>query len=388
MRTPSSGLAEVSLCGRRRPRFCRQPGRLSPRKHHPAGRPGGGGPAQHQKTFQPQAVHFPYRRRRAALVFPIPSRAVCDHRPAGRCHDHQDLSRKVSVFFSGSKRSPRSAPRAGSLRGHGDDVVCLITDIFFPKGNELQSGAGRDLIRLVNKRFPRIPVIIASKAKEAHELQGLGFVLPKGDPGSLEKLKEYILNFTGMGDFLVSDDDGRELRRARNIREICGILLDAEKDTEEARRLRQILENYGEQGQVFDLALHAQLPGARGQAAPQEEPGPRAHYPSQEKPAGRNSAPGPDPARHGRGKNPSTCPISWRPFAPCRRRRFSPTLITTSSPPGSIARATPSWPRSSAPSTAAVLELLQTLVEIVEKWITVYRERGLSHLIFSHPAQR
>jgi len=131
-------------------------------------------------------------------------------------------------------------------RGHGDDVVCLITDIFFPKGDELQSGAGRDLIRLVNKHYPRIPVIIASKAKEANELHGLGFVLPKGDPGSLQKLKDYILNFTGMGDFLVSDDEGREIRRARNIREICGLLLDAEKETEEARQLRRILENYGE----------------------------------------------------------------------------------------------------------------------------------------------
>jgi len=131
-------------------------------------------------------------------------------------------------------------------RGHGDDVVCLITDIFFPKGTELQSGAGRDLIRLVNTHYPRIPVIIASKAKEANELQGLGFVLPKGDPGSLQKLKDYILNFTGMGDFLVFDDNGQEIRRARNIREICGILLDAEKETEEASRLRQILENYGE----------------------------------------------------------------------------------------------------------------------------------------------
>jgi hypothetical protein len=130
--------------------------------------------------------------------------------------------------------------------GQGDDVVCLITDIFFPKGTELQSGAGRDLIRLVNKHYPRIPMIIASKAKEAHELQELGFVLPKGDPGSLQKLKEYILDFTGIGDFLVADDEGRELRRARNIREICGILLDAEKETEEARRLRLILENYGD----------------------------------------------------------------------------------------------------------------------------------------------
>src|SRR4030042_6476150 len=49
-----------------------------------------------------------------------------------------------------------------------------------------------------------------------------------------------------MGDFLVSCHEGRELHRAKNIQEICGILLQAENDNEEARRLRQILENYGD----------------------------------------------------------------------------------------------------------------------------------------------
>jgi hypothetical protein len=149
-------------------------------------------------------------------------------------------------FLFGIEDESRIGDAGRSFHGHGDDVVCLIADIFFPKGTELQKNAGGDLIRLVSKRYPRIPVIVASKAKEAHRFQKLGFLLPKGDPGSLEKLKDYILDFTGMGDFLVSDDEGRELRRARNIREICGILLEAEKETQEARRLRRILEDYGD----------------------------------------------------------------------------------------------------------------------------------------------
>jgi hypothetical protein len=150
------------------------------------------------------------------------------------------------LFGDGEEEeTPPDGPGRGE-RGHGDDVICLITDIFFPRGSELQCDAGRELIGLVNSRFPRIPVIIASKAKEALELNKLGFILPKGDPGSLEKLKEYILNFTGMGDFLVCDDEGREIRRARNIREICAILLEAEEDNAEGRRLRALLEAYGE----------------------------------------------------------------------------------------------------------------------------------------------
>jgi len=150
------------------------------------------------------------------------------------------------LFGEGRGGQVRAGGPGRKASGHGDDVVCLITDIFFPKGDDLQSDAGRELIRMVNSRYPRIPVIIASKAKEALKMSGLGFVLPKGDPGSLQKLKEYILNFAGLGDFLLYDEEGRELRRARNIREICGILLDAEKDSEEGRRLRLHLEAYGE----------------------------------------------------------------------------------------------------------------------------------------------
>jgi hypothetical protein len=150
------------------------------------------------------------------------------------------------LFGDEEDGAARRAGRGRVERGHEDDVVCLITDIFFPKGSELQSDAGRELIRLVNSRCPRIPVIIASKAQEALGLSRLGFILPKGDPGSLEKLREYVLNFTGLGDFLVYDDEGREIRRARNIRDIYAILLEAGEDTEEGRRLRALLEAYAE----------------------------------------------------------------------------------------------------------------------------------------------
>jgi hypothetical protein len=143
-------------------------------------------------------------------------------------------------------------------RGHGDDVICLITDIFFPRGDDLQCAAGRDLIRLMNRFYPRVPVIIASKAPEVHELKDLGFILPKGDPGSLEKLKDYILNLTGLGDFLIYDEKGRELRRAKNIHGICQIVLEAEKNTDQCRRLREILERYGEDDKFSNwLYMHS-----------------------------------------------------------------------------------------------------------------------------------
>jgi hypothetical protein len=149
-------------------------------------------------------------------------------------------------FLFGVEEESQICKKDYLAQGRGDDVVCLITDIFFPKGSELQSKAGLDIIRLVNTYYPRIPVIIASKANEALELRNLGFILPKGDPGSLEKLKDYILSFTGLGDFLIHGSEGQEMSRAKDIYGICQILLKAEEETPQGLKLRKILESYGE----------------------------------------------------------------------------------------------------------------------------------------------
>jgi hypothetical protein len=130
-------------------------------------------------------------------------------------------------------------------KGRGDDVICLITDVFFPMGEEARRGAGVDLINLIHKFYPRIPSIIASKAKEAADLKHVAFVLPKGDPGSIQKLQDYIFDFTGMGNFLIRNQKGAILHRIRHIEELYNIVLSAEKDSPDAEELRNILEAYG-----------------------------------------------------------------------------------------------------------------------------------------------
>ena len=130
--------------------------------------------------------------------------------------------------------------------GYGDDIVCLITDIFFPKGSDLTYAAGKDLIRLCRTYFPRIPIIIASKTKEADVFRKTNFVLPKGDPGSLETLKKYIQDYTGMGDFIILNKQGTVLHRVKNISEMMGILDKADEDSKDAEELRELLNTYGE----------------------------------------------------------------------------------------------------------------------------------------------
>lgn len=129
--------------------------------------------------------------------------------------------------------------------GHGDDVVCLISDMFFPKNDHLSSDAGRDLFNIINTYYPRIPIIIASKAKEGYDLKDFAFIMPKGDSGSLETLKEYIHDFTGMGDFIIRNKTGKIYYRIKYIHEMFEVFKNAETDTEEAQELRKLLDIYG-----------------------------------------------------------------------------------------------------------------------------------------------
>lgn len=151
----------------------------------------------------------------------------------------------VKFLFGVEQESDIDEDRYRSF-GHGDDVVGLIADIFFPKGDDLNSDAGKDLIRLTKKYYPRIPIIIASKAKEAYYLKDIAFILPKGDPGSLQTLREYINDFTGLGDFLMHSKTGKELYRIKDIKEMYRVLVEAEKDTKQAQKLRELLETYAD----------------------------------------------------------------------------------------------------------------------------------------------
>ncbi len=278
-------------------------------------------------------------------------------------------------FLFGVEKESMISSKDWSSRGYGDDVVCLITDIFFPKGNELQSGAGRDLTRLVNKHFPRIPVIIASKAKEAHDLQELGFVLPKGDPGSLQKLKEYILNFTGMGDFLISDDEGRELYRARNIREIYGILLEAEKETESARRLRQILENYGDKDKFSTWLYMHSYRELGDRLRPRRSRGRELITLLKRNLQVEIARLDRTPLIIGRLKinNLDLLLAALRSLPPEAIQPYSDNDIISS---WLNRRGYPELADELRPIHDSGAALRHTLVEIVEKWITVYGERG------------
>jgi hypothetical protein len=161
-------------------------------------------------------------------------------------------------FIFGVDKESDIDPHQYKSSGHGDDVVCLITDIFFPKGNDVNSDAGKDLVKLIQKYYPRIPIIIASKTKEAEAFKNSAFILPKGDPGSLITLREYIRDYTGIGDFIIQDDGEEVFHRVKNIQEMISVFEEAEKNTPQAQKLREILEVYGQKDSISTwLYMHS-----------------------------------------------------------------------------------------------------------------------------------
>lgn len=177
-------------------------------------------------------------------------------------------------FIFGVADEARIDAAAYRSLGRGDDLVCLVTDILFPRAGTVSGEAGRALVSLVERYYTHCPIIVASKAKEAGELRGDYFVLPKGDYGSPEKLKRYILDFTGMGDLVIHGAAGEELRRVSNLEEMRDLLTAAGGRSEESRRLQEILRAYGEKDRFstwFYMHGHGRLGDAvrplRGTAA-------------------------------------------------------------------------------------------------------------------------
>lgn len=125
-----------------------------------------------------------------------------------------------------------------ALDMHGENIICLISDIHIPKNDEMNDDHGKQLIRRVKRVYSRIPVIVASQRENIDELQPMGLVMRKGDERGIGELRKYIRRFTGMEDFYFFDEQGRVIGHTPNI---WGLRVEVE------RLPIEILEKYGQQ---------------------------------------------------------------------------------------------------------------------------------------------
>ncbi len=114
----------------------------------------------------------------------------------------------------------------GIFRRYGSNVLGIISDIAFPREGKIDPDAGYRLVEAIVHEISDLPVLLQSTRRierERAERVGAGF-LYKGDPQMLEKLRRFVTDHLGFGDFAFCLPDGREVARARNVQEFESLL--------------------------------------------------------------------------------------------------------------------------------------------------------------------
>jgi CheY-like chemotaxis protein len=119
-------------------------------------------------------------------------------------------------------------------------IMGVFSDMQFPRNGTSDPDAGRSLVHAIRELEREVPVSLQSSHEEnrhvAKELK-VGFLL-KGSPDFLHKLRRYLSEHLFFGDFVFRDEDGDEVSRAADLKELVRKLatVSAESVAYHARR--------------------------------------------------------------------------------------------------------------------------------------------------------
>jgi CheY-like chemotaxis protein len=102
------------------------------------------------------------------------------------------------------------------------NILGVISDIEFPRHGVLTRDAGLEFAMRVRERQRDVPVMLQSTRQANQALAtsvGASFLV-KGSPTLLHRLRRFMIEHLGFGDFVFRTPDGTEVGRARDLREI------------------------------------------------------------------------------------------------------------------------------------------------------------------------
>ncbi len=129
-------------------------------------------------------------------------------------------------------------------------------DVRFPKGGKLVDDAGLKLARKVRKEVPDLALLLQStnkKHKEAAAKLGAMF-LHKRSSQMLDELSHFIIDHFGFGDFVFKDNDGKEVARARDLREMIRALSEVPEESIQHHAKRHNFSSWLKARTEFELA--------------------------------------------------------------------------------------------------------------------------------------
>ncbi|MFV2072332.1 MAG: PEP/pyruvate-binding domain-containing protein [Thermoanaerobaculales bacterium] len=107
-------------------------------------------------------------------------------------------------------------------RHFAGNILGIISDVSFPRDGAIDDEAGVRLAKEIHQQDPDLPFLLQSmdqKHEETAKEVGVQF-LWKQSPHLLEKLRKYILDHFGFGDFIFKLPSGEQVARASNMREM------------------------------------------------------------------------------------------------------------------------------------------------------------------------
>jgi len=107
------------------------------------------------------------------------------------------------------------------MNRYKDIIICVVTDIRFPRGGREDARAGFELLKEIQNYNASIPVLMQSSdsenMKKAYE-KGTMF-LNKTSDSLIQDLKDFINYHLGFGNFIFRSKEGKQLAIARNLKE-------------------------------------------------------------------------------------------------------------------------------------------------------------------------
>ncbi|MCX6325391.1 MAG: pyruvate, phosphate dikinase [Bacteroidia bacterium] len=114
-----------------------------------------------------------------------------------------------------------------------DSLLCVISDMRFPKNGVLHDTAGFDFIKHVKEDLPNLPAVLQSSdpenAKYAYTLKA-NFI-NKNSESLLQDLKSFINYYLGFGHFVYRDTKGRQIAVAKSMKEFEAYLQTIPEDS-------------------------------------------------------------------------------------------------------------------------------------------------------------
>ncbi len=108
-----------------------------------------------------------------------------------------------------------------TVQKYQDSLLCLITDVKFPKAGVMDDNAGFSLVAQVRDIVKGLPTVIQSSAikNAARTFELKSTFINKNSETLLQDIRNFIMHHLGFGSFVYRDSGGKKIAEAQSLKE-------------------------------------------------------------------------------------------------------------------------------------------------------------------------